>query len=241
MIKEIITNATGKEMLQYLSSINEKIYEKVNYGNSDFVCDIISKQITNIDYDLATNIHKRLCSDCKNLTNVDMTLVTSIESEAFYGCNNLTTASFGRINSMGSGVFEGCSKLKSFSHIPGSLSTLPSRTFFNCSELSNFSLFGISTIGTSAFSGCISIPKIEMSSVTSINSSAFNNCTGLVAVVIRKTDTVCALSNSNAFNGTPIAKGTGYIYVPDALVDQYKSATNWSVYANQIKPLSEYV
>ena len=32
-----------------------------------------------------------------------------------------------------------------------------------------------------------------------------------------------------------------YFYVPDDLVDDYKAATNWNAYANQIKPLSEYV
>ena len=36
-----------------------------------------------------------------------------------------------------------------------------------------------------------------------------------------------------------IIRGTGYIYVQDNLVEQYKSATNWSTYADQIKPLSE--
>ena len=241
MIKEMITNATGKEMLRYLSSINEKIYEKVNYGTNDLVCDIVTKQITNIDYDLATNIHESLFSYCTNLTEVSMMRVTSIESEAFYGCKNLTTASFGRINSMGNSVFESCYKLTSFSYTPGSLSTLPNRTFINCYKLSNISLYGISTIESSAFSSCSSIPKIEMPSVTSIKGLVFNHCTSLVAVVITKTDTVCTLSNLNAFNDTPISKGTGYIYVPDELVDQYKTATNWSVYANQIKPLSEYV
>lgn len=58
---------------------------------------------------------------------------------------------------------------------------------------------------------------------------------------ILNTETVCVLVDKIAFNSTPIANGTGYIYVPDALVNDYKKATNWSVYANQIKPLSEYV
>jgi len=31
------------------------------------------------------------------------------------------------------------------------------------------------------------------------------------------------------------------IYVPDNLVEQYKTATNWSRHADKIKPLSEYV
>ena len=52
---------------------------------------------------------------------------------------------------------------------------------------------------------------------------------------------MCVLTSKYALYNTPIAKGTGYIYVPDALVNDYKKATNWSVFANQIKPLSEYV
>lgn len=39
---------------------------------------------------------------------------------------------------------------------------------------------------------------------------------------------------------TPIANGTGYIYVPDALVDTVKSLDGWSTYASRIRPLSEY-
>ena len=35
--------------------------------------------------------------------------------------------------------------------------------------------------------------------------------------------------------------GNSPIYVPDASVDAYKSATNWSVIASRICPLSEYV
>lgn len=51
---------------------------------------------------------------------------------------------------------------------------------------------------------------------------------------------VCTVSNT-AFTYTPIASGTGYIYVPDNLVEDYKVAANWNTYASQIKPLSEYV
>lgn len=64
---------------------------------------------------------------------------------------------------------------------------------------------------------------------------------------------MCTLGNANAFSNCYHILGTvnatynpeglkdGYIYVPDALVDSYKAATNWSTYASQIRPLSEYV
>lgn len=47
--------------------------------------------------------------------------------------------------------------------------------------------------------------------------------------------------NSNDLTGTTIEKATGYVYVPDDMVDTYKSATNWSTYASQIKGMSELV
>lgn len=60
----------------------------------------------------------------------------------------------------------------------------------------------------------------------------------LVAFILRR-NMLCSLGNKNSFNNTPIASGTGFIYVPDNLVEQYKAATNWSTFANQIKPISE--
>ena len=82
------------------------------------------------------------------------------------------------------------------------------------------------------------ITSYSNDSATSIGSSAFYNCSALTEVIIRTTSKVCTLSNKNAFTSTPIASGTGYIYVPDDLVSSYKSATNWRTYANQIKGLS---
>lgn len=59
--------------------------------------------------------------------------------------------------------------------------------------------------------------------------------------MIRNASAVVTNGGANTFSNSAIASGTGYIYVPDALVEDYKVATNWSTYAAQIKPLSEYV
>lgn len=72
-----------------------------------------------------------------------------------------------------------------------------------------------------------------------IFSQAFYNCTNLEKLILKTTAQVISLNNVNAFTGTKIANGEGYIFVPDALLSNYKSATNWSTFANQIKPLSE--
>jgi hypothetical protein len=64
--------------------------------------------------------------------------------------------------------------------------------------------------------------------------------TALETVILRKTDKICTLQVTNALSGTPIEKGTGYVYVPRDLVDAYKSASNWSTYANQIRAIEDY-
>ena len=43
---------------------------------------------------------------------------------------------------------------------------------------------------------------------------------------------------TTSFDTNGIAKGTGYLYVPNNLVNDFKSATNWSVYADNILPIN---
>ena len=45
---------------------------------------------------------------------------------------------------------------------------------------------------------------------------------------------------SNAFLGTKIASGTGYIYVPASLSASYKTAGNWTAFSNQFRALEDY-
>lgn len=73
---------------------------------------------------------------------------------------------------------------------------------------------------------------------TELQTLCFDNCIALSSLIIH--GDMPRLINISALNYTPIAQGKGNIYVEDSLVDSYKTATNWSTYAAQIKPLSEY-
>ena len=74
----------------------------------------------------------------------------------------------------------------------------------------------------------------------SIANYAFHKCLAMSALILRNTDGICSLIKANAFDSTPITSGTGYIYVPSALIEQYKAATNWSTYASQFRALEDY-
>lgn len=65
------------------------------------------------------------------------------------------------------------------------------------------------------------------------------NGTALNALVLRY-NTNANLSNANALANTPIASGTGYIYVPRALINTYQSATNWTTYSSNFRAIEDY-
>ena len=97
----------------------------------------------------------------------------------------------------------------------------------------------MATLGGSAFEGC-AINKIDVGKVSQIAASTFNSCSNLETVILRLTSKTCTLANVNAFNGTLIAKGAGYIYVPKALIEDYKVATNWITFAEQFRAIEDY-
>lgn len=51
---------------------------------------------------------------------------------------------------------------------------------------------------------------------------------------------VIPLVRTEGFNTTPIARGNGYIYVPDDLQLAYQNADNWNTLKSKIKKMSEY-
>ena len=106
-------------------------------------------------------------------------------------------------------------------------------TFRNIVErtITEFEDSEIEVMGASAFSYCSALTSISLPSATSIGQSAFNSCNKLTTMYIgTESDTVCTLSNTNA-----IPSSVTDIYVPEALVDSYKTATNWSNFASKIK------
>lgn len=148
-----------------------------------------------------------------------------------------TTISNDRITYLGIEVFRNYDSL-AVADFPNVTST-GVNVFYACYALHTVNLPSLISINSNMFAYSSLLKRLNFPSVESISGGAFSSCSRLVTLILRKADAVCTLENVSAFSGTPIAKSTGFVYVPDDLVEQYKAATNWSTYANQIKPISE--
>ena len=104
-------------------------------------------------------------------------------------------------------------------------------------------LDNIVSLGNGIFQQATSLTTVKLAAIQSIGSGCFMSCSALTALILDIGDSAAlpSLADSYAFYSTPISSGTGYIYVTDSRVEELKAETNWSAYAAQIRPISEYV
>ena len=182
-----------------------------------------------------TGIGYSAFSGCTGLTSISLGSGVSIGSNAFSGCTGITRASLGSSVTIGTYAFYNCSSLASII-LPSDLKSIPDYCFQNCYDLSSITWpEALSSIGNRAFEGCrfkgnnytLQLP----STVISIGSQAF---TYLPHLIIPSTSAVSIQSNS--FGPTSYT----FLYVPKAMVEMYKVRTNWSNYAERIRPIRDY-
>lgn len=131
------------------------------------------------------------------------TLVVGAQDQQFYGCSSLKNVSMNSLKVVGAMSFDGCTSLKQV-YFP-SLTRVGGNGFIRSGlETAHFPI--LSSIGTGAFSS-----------------------TKLKTLVLGG-DAVVTLDNVSAFTGTPFASGGtgGKVYVKQALIPSYQTATNWS-------------
>lgn len=146
-----------------------------------------------------------------------------------------TSYSSATLTALRNNVFQDFTALKTVDF--PNVKTVGQNAFRYCSALTEISLPAAEELGSQTFmyGGLV---KGVFPALRKIGESVFHGVPTLAALVLSG-NTVCELNGTRAFFNSGIEKGTGYIYVPDELVDSYKAATNWSTYAAQIKPLSE--
>lgn len=180
-----------------------------------------------------------------NVTNApkltSLTIPSSVTGLNVYNCGitTLTIPSTSSVDVSGYAALS-MSSLTTINN-PENLIKFGQYTFYNCSRLTTS--ITIPTANTevpnSCFNGCSAMPQVTVPShVTSIGAQAFSGFNSNGKIIFQGT-TPPTMSNSNSFS---LAWGSSVgckIYVPDSALNDYKSATNWSTYADRIYPVSD--
>lgn len=242
--------------------VTEKNVHIINLNNSaSFVASAVFSRnptLQTVYLPNCINVGIEAFSYCGSLTQVDLPICTSIQQSAFYSCTSLLSVNIPECTSMFNNAFAHCISLQNIScrkiktiytnafYGCGSLQSidLPECTYIGsaafryCTLLSLINIPTLSTISYLTFGRCVNLSSVELPECSTIYSQAFAECSTLSLVVLGYSS-VCKLLNSNAFTSTPIASGTGSIYVPSSLVSDYQAATNWSYFSSQIFSIPE--
>ena len=161
--------------------------------------------------------------------------VTSICGNAFKQCPNLTSASIAStVTSIDNQAFSECGKLETvtFTDADNShLTHIRPNAFANCEKLSSITIpEGVREIGDFAFVCCSALVSATLpSTLLTMGDHVFRDCTSLASVF--------CLASTPPTGGLVMfnrnASGRK-IYVPAGSVGDYKTADNWSSYANDI-------
>lgn len=215
-----------------LYSETESVYANVFYTN---------QSIVNVTLPNCFSFGNNAFAECPKLVKVSLPKMETVNYRAFRSCGNLSDVYLPKATNYGSSAFQGTKITK----IPNmeNVAIIDGQAFYGC-PLTEVTLPNITFLGDAAFQNCNKLVKADLGSGLTdvsdrINMALFQNCTVLETVILRK-QTMHSLRNIGSFSNTPIANGTGYIYVPSALVDSYKEATNWATYATQFRAIEDY-
>lgn len=118
-------------------------------------------------------------------------------------------------------------------------------------------LYNLPYLGYDAFQYASGLELVYADKLYTLGESGghFNYCTHLKALILAGDEAVCTLSDTNSFDYSPIKgyfatsisstdtrykRDDGYIYVPRALLEDYKVAPNWSTFAHKFRAIEDY-
>ena len=167
--------------------------------------------------------------------------LTEIKTGAFARCKQLTGLDLPNATVFGTSFASECTSLTDvyLPKLANAYDQSPQNEFSYCTALERLRLPKLGYTGWHMVYGCTSLRHVDQGEALYLLD--LSTCPQLETVILRRTSSVVTMQNtSNISSSCPIARGEGYIYVPRDLVDKYKVATNWSVYADQFRAIEDY-
>ena len=251
--------------LPNLESLSSRAFGGVKITKISNLGKITAINPSNQDY---TNIGNKSVLKEVALPNTIKT-IGSYTFSSYKALETITIESGASGISVGQYAFNGLTALTNFNVDPACFVSLGYGSFKDFKLFSEITFQNVTTVGSQAFRSTtiskIKLPSVNTMAGVSNYDGIFSNCANLVLIDLgencssignesfgrwvgtagKNITLICRASTPPTLGGAIINKGwvtatIGEIYVPDESVEAYKTATNWSAYANIILPLSQF-
>jgi hypothetical protein len=197
-----------------------------------------------LDLPLCESIDDYAFQNSRGIESLSIPNVTEVGTYAFQYCNKLAVLDAPNLITLGGYAFSGNNTYKMTCksiNLP-KCTAIPASTLTYFSNVTELILPECKSIGNSSCTNWSNLQYVDLPKCTSIANYGLRN-NGALETLILRSETMCTLANY-ALNSTKIFNGTGYVYVPRALIESYQVATNWSkAYAknaNVFRALEDY-
>lgn len=194
------------------------LWNNFAYGNSQTV-------IKRVHGDEINNLYGMVDGSITNITSN----ATFLRPYAFYQAEMLQSAILPNVETISESAFS----MSGLMRIEAPNATLISRYALGRNNLAIVDFPNVTKVADRAFEYCSSIQSAYLPKVTEIGMFAFDECYSLQSITLGATPPTLG---GNAFYN---CNSLYAIYVPAESVEAYKSATNWSKYADIIQAIAE--
>lgn len=169
---------------------------------------LLSNNLTEFKNESLTRLRSNAFRDCSKLTKIDIP-----------NCINISNTCFSR---------SGIKELKIYKS--GVLYAIETFTGSSIEKLilPNFSILNQPY---QTFYGCSRLKIIDILNITGNQVNLFLECFSLNTLILRRNTGISPLTTIQSI---PFFKNDGFLYVPETLLESYKTATNWSTIADRI-------
>ncbi|MFT0373283.1 leucine-rich repeat domain-containing protein [Bacteroides thetaiotaomicron] len=231
----ILFNMTGEACVDFKDQVVKDICVR-NWGSDGELTVEQAAGITTINTKFKENLEITSFNELKYFTNANARTEYPGEPGVPYGafdrCTNLESVTImPTAKRIETSAFGGCSSLKKVL-FPDSVYFLGTNIFYGCTSLESVNIpkgFADSKFPSNVFRDCISLTSlIEVpETVTIIGMATFNGCTSLAGVKLKG-------NVPPSLEYSVFGNSTFPIYVPEAAVNAYKSASGWTSLASRI-------
>lgn len=203
------------DVTKYGITGNTIAYAKFRYIASSTI-QFVGRRLKLYEDNQITNISDFAFFSCNDITSINCPNVVSIGAQSIYSCANLETLNIPQLARITGGnyTFGGNPKVKSY-RFPVLTGTLPAY----------------------AFSGCTNLESVDIGLISSIGAKAFNNCTKLKSIIIRSDAILTSSERVPTLADATLPASVEAIYVKGSMINYYKKATNWVMYADKFVAL----